>query len=320
LSAAIDHDDTLLASLPYAGGAEFNAYVRQDDALCHQGTRVALLDTIMAWAVAALAADAASRRVFWLDGMAGTSKSTVARTVARRCADRRILGASFFFTRGGGDLASARKFVTTVAVQLAVALPAVKPYICRALRAALPRITAAALQDQWRRLVLEPLAALHDARKRPFFAWQRRPLVIVVDALDECDSERETAALLGLLAFSATSDIFPLRVFVTSRPETPIRYGMQSIPQSVRVHFVLHHIHPDIIDDDIAIYLANNLSRIRKEFHLALTGRSLTGWMTWSRELEDYSFGQRLHAGWCTGVKHWRKISCWSFSEETTPT
>jgi hypothetical protein len=106
----------------------------------------------------------------------------------------------------------------------------VKPHISRALRAALPRITAAALQDQWRRLVLEPLAALRDARKLSFFSLLRQPLVIVVNALDECDSERETAALLGLLSFSATSEIFTLRVFLTSRRKTPIRYGMQSYP------------------------------------------------------------------------------------------
>jgi hypothetical protein len=62
-------------------------------------------------------------------------------------------------------------------VQLPAALPAAKPYICRALRAALPRITAAALQDQWQQLMLEPLAALRDAP-------QRAPLVVVVDALD----------------------------------------------------------------------------------------------------------------------------------------
>jgi hypothetical protein len=68
-------------SLPYAGGAEFNAYMRQDDALCHKGTRVALLDNIMAWALAP--ADASARRLFWLDSMAGTGKST---HYAHRCA------------------------------------------------------------------------------------------------------------------------------------------------------------------------------------------------------------------------------------------
>jgi hypothetical protein len=103
--------------LPSASGAKHSAYVSADGAqgdevLCHQGTRVALLDTIMAWSAASDA-----RHVFWLSGIAGTGKSTIARTVARRCADARRPSASFFFVRsGGGDVASADKFVTTLAL------------------------------------------------------------------------------------------------------------------------------------------------------------------------------------------------------------
>jgi hypothetical protein len=69
--------------------------------------RVALLDSIMAWAAptSATPAHAAAdmRRVFLPNGMAGTGKSTVARTIARCCADRCSIGSCFFFTRGGGD-------------------------------------------------------------------------------------------------------------------------------------------------------------------------------------------------------------------------
>ena len=51
--------------------------------------------------------------------MAGTGKSTIARTVAKLFADRSQLGASFFFSRGRGDLGHAKKLFTTVAAQLA---------------------------------------------------------------------------------------------------------------------------------------------------------------------------------------------------------
>jgi chloramphenicol 3-O-phosphotransferase len=71
-----------------------------------------------------------SRHVFWLNGLAGTGKSTIARTIARICADHKRLGASFFFSLGGGALASARHFVTTVAVQLAAKVPALRLHIC----------------------------------------------------------------------------------------------------------------------------------------------------------------------------------------------
>ncbi|KAL4766716.1 hypothetical protein BDW60DRAFT_201961, partial [Aspergillus nidulans var. acristatus] len=45
--------------------------------------------------------------IFWLSRMAGTGKSTIARTVAQYFKKDGILGASFFFKRGRGDQGSA---------------------------------------------------------------------------------------------------------------------------------------------------------------------------------------------------------------------
>jgi hypothetical protein len=72
---------------------------------------------------------------FLLNGLAGTGKSTIARTVVHRCAKAGRYGASFYIMHGGGERASARKFATTVAVQLADVLLALKPHICTAMRA-----------------------------------------------------------------------------------------------------------------------------------------------------------------------------------------
>jgi len=57
--------------------------------------------------------------IFWLNGMAGTGKSTIALTIADQIASCNRLGASFFFTRDEGDLANGRKFFTGLASQLA---------------------------------------------------------------------------------------------------------------------------------------------------------------------------------------------------------
>jgi hypothetical protein len=46
--------------------------------------------------------------------MAGTGKSTIARTVARKLNEKECLGASFFFSRGRGDRGHAGMFFTTV--------------------------------------------------------------------------------------------------------------------------------------------------------------------------------------------------------------
>ncbi len=287
-----DADDATLASLPYAHGAELNANRRRDadgdddalrhDTLCHTSTRVAQLAEIMAWTTTTTTTTAdAARHVFWLSGLAGTGKSTGARTVARRCADERRLGGSFFFARGGGDRASGRKFVTTLAVQLAAAVPALKPHVAAAVRDGPSRgVAAMTLRNQWAQLVLKPLAKLgngvesdgggggrgssskHIARR-----GQRRPIVFVVDALDECDVDSEMGEILGLLALGATGkDSSLLRVLLTSRPETSIRYGIQNIPSASLAHLALHHIAPSVVDNDISIYLAENLRRIGTAF------------------------------------------------------
>jgi hypothetical protein len=55
------------------------------------------------------------------------------------------------------------------------------------------------------------------------------PLLIVVDALDECEREVEVRAILQLLAEARCLGGIRLRVLLTSRPETPIRFGFQGL-------------------------------------------------------------------------------------------
>ncbi len=49
------------------------------------------------------------------------------------------------------------------------------------------------------------------------------PLVIVVDALDECHSADEIAFVLVLLSQTSGLAVAALRILVTNRPEIPIR-------------------------------------------------------------------------------------------------
>ena len=87
--------------------------------------------------------------------MAGIEKTTIAHTVARNYFDDGRLAGSFFFSRGGGDVGNARKFVTTIAVQLAIHILPVQQYI-RDVVIKCSNIASQSLMDQWRQLVLEP--------------------------------------------------------------------------------------------------------------------------------------------------------------------
>jgi hypothetical protein len=92
----------------------FNSYDRQHEPACLPDTRVDLLQGIYDCADGADGQD--ERCIFWLNGLAGTGKSTVSRTVARRYNEQKRLGASFFFSKGGGDVSHAGKFFTSLAV------------------------------------------------------------------------------------------------------------------------------------------------------------------------------------------------------------
>jgi len=244
--------DNPLDRLPYAVEAPFNSYQRQHDPTCLENTRVDVLREIHRWA------DGEDERcIFWLNGLAGTGKSTIARTIARTYFERKALGASFFFMRGGGDIGHAGKFVTSIALQLARSIPGLQQYICDAV-AERSNIASQSLRDQWQQLVLGPLSKLDGS-------GCQRSYVLVVDALDECDDDNNIRIVLQLLAEARSLERVQLRVFLTSRPEIPIRYGLYQIPDAEHQDFVLHNMSPSIVDRDISIFLENNLRLIGQE-------------------------------------------------------
>jgi hypothetical protein len=193
--------------------------------------------------------------MFWLNGRAGTGKSTIARTVARKWGRR--VGASFFFSKGGGDLAHASKFVTTLACQLAVAQPDlagdIRMAICQ-----LPDIHLRGLHEQWKYLIAGPLSS-----------WNGETLIMVIDGLDECDSEGDTGLILRLLSrVVSTSRPPPLKIFISSAPETPIRHRFRDLSDTADRNIILLEISKPTTSVDISVYLQDWFGNIRKNHGL----------------------------------------------------
>jgi hypothetical protein len=180
--------------------------------------------------------------------------------VASKYYGQKRLGASFFFSRGGGDVSYAGKFFTSLAVQLANNAPPIGRYICEAIRER-SDIARQSLDNQWRQLVLGPLSKLDGS------SWPS-PYILVIDALDECDDGNNIRIILQLLAEVRSLKMVRLRVFLTSRPETPIRYGFYQMPDTEHYDFILHNASPAIISHDIAIFLEYNLKLIAQEHAL----------------------------------------------------
>jgi hypothetical protein len=241
--------------LPYAIKAPFNSYHRQDEPLCLDNTRVDILYRIYTWAN-----EQDEQGIFWLNGLAGTGKSTIARTITRRYFEQKSLGASFFFSRGVGDVSYAGKFFTNIARQLAKSIPPLNQHICNAIIDN-SEIVNQSLRDQWHQLVLRPLSKLDGINCRSSY-------ILVIDTLDKCDCDDHIRIILQLLAEARSSWKVRLRVFLTSRPEIPIRHGFVQIQERERRDFILHSISPAIVNHDISLFLEYNLGLIGRELWL----------------------------------------------------
>lgn len=143
----------------------------------------------------------------------------------------------------------------TIVFQLSHVSPDVKHYICEAVKKH-PDIAQQALQDQWKRLVFGPLAML-KADSAPL------PLILVIDALNECDRDQDVKQVLQLLAEAKTLKTVRLRIFLSSRPETPIRLGFHNMSGNLHRDLVLNNVPCAIVDNDIRIFFEHKFGAIR---------------------------------------------------------
>jgi hypothetical protein len=193
--------------------------------------------------------------------MAGTGKSTISRTVAQSFADKGQLGGSFFFKRGEGDRGNAARFFTTIAAQLTTKVPSLSPFIGDAIDTD-PFISEKSLKEQFEKLIYQPLSRIQSVSP------QALRLVIVIDALDECEREEDIRAVLFLL--SQFRDMISLRIFVTSRPELPIRLSFKNMERVTYQDLVLHEISQATIEHDISAFLQHELTKIRIDRELTI--------------------------------------------------
>ncbi|THZ19954.1 WD40 repeat-like protein [Aureobasidium pullulans] len=235
--------------------ATFDSYDERKNNQCLRGTRVDLLADIQDWSTSPH-----SKCIFWLNGIAGAGKSTISRSVAEQFNKAECLGASFFFKRGDGDRANAKKLFPTLARQLARHVPGVLGKLLKILEAE-PDVPSKSLKEQFEKLIYQPLVSVQDnGAQTPVY-------VIVLDALDECNDASDIRTILRLIVLFNDLQKLKLRVFATSRPELPIQHEFQDMQDKIRRVVILHDIPQQIIAHDIEAFF-------RAEFEeLVLTTR-----------------------------------------------
>jgi hypothetical protein len=246
-ATSVDLKSSLL-NLPIAPTAIYDYYSGRVS--CMDDTRTEVLSDIYSWIESHNSRDKGSApRIFWLDGLAGTGKSTIAQSVAEHCAKKGWLGASFFFSREDSSRNSLKLVFTTLAEQLALFFKPLK-HLTQGVINENPRIAYTSPSNQYEKLIVEPLST-------PAMSFPSA-VVIVIDALDECQDDNAISVMLR--TFPYYTDAVPFLIFITSRPEPNIERGFElSKLHATTRPFVLHHVHPSLVGHDISVYLRNQL-------------------------------------------------------------
>ncbi|KAF5687077.1 heterokaryon incompatibility protein het-E-1 [Fusarium denticulatum] len=241
--------------LPYVSDAVWDSHAEEHNTTCLENTREDILRTINDWAEDTTDQ---SKTVFWLKGMAGTGKSTISRTIACSLSKAGRLGASFFFKRGGLKEDKISKFVPTIARQLAANQPALESYIYKAVLHD-PTIASKGVRAQFERLILEPLS------QSSIETQHKKPITIVVDALDECESDADIHLIINLLSRTGEIKQPRSRIFVTSRPDLAVRLGFSDV-QGTYQDLALHEIPAQAIEHDISTFLKHEADLIKRRW------------------------------------------------------
>ncbi|KAF7978469.1 hypothetical protein HWV62_45591 [Athelia sp. TMB] len=186
-----------LDKLSYADGASWNPTLA-----CMSGTRVATLSLILQWS-----RSVDQHNILWLKGVAGSGKSAIAHAVAQMLHADGLLTSSFFFDRESPSCNTPRLLFTTIARDMARRSPTIAEDICATVESE-PALASAHISRQFEAFLKGPLCR-HPAE---------RPVIVVIDALDESIRDESDTGLLTILRDGIAKLPSNFRLFLTSRP------------------------------------------------------------------------------------------------------
>ncbi|OSD05131.1 hypothetical protein PYCCODRAFT_1288912 [Trametes coccinea BRFM310] len=256
-------------------GLRYTIQARFDDhrggrSQCEANTRLEALATVYAWLrpndprladyPPPLSPVQPEKPFFWINGLAGSGKTTLAHTTAHWCEAVDFLGATFF-AAPEGERSDVQLVFSTIAHQLGARCPEYRDALNEAVKAN-PDIHAALPSRQLQKLIVEPLRSL-KSRGIVF-----PPCVVIIDALDECKDKEAVSVILKALSLYV-SDLVPIRFIITSRPVPNVNTGfrLRELAENTQ-QFSLSSIPGDITKRDISLFLKSRLAFLKDQYYI----------------------------------------------------
>jgi hypothetical protein len=114
------------------------------------------------------------------------------------------------------------------------------------------------LTTQVDKLLLQPLQHVNYTIIPP------AGLVVVIDALNECDNSESIRTILLLLSRVEATTSIRLRIFVTSRPELPVELGFKDMSKNLHHDVRLEEAQEISIAHDILVFYEHQFAKIKK--------------------------------------------------------
>ena len=174
---------------------------------------IPVFENIMHWARAQENFDPPMK---WLLGPEGSGKSVISNALAERCRAEGTFLASFCFSRDDTSLNHALPLFATIAYQVIMNFPDSREVICGVPERD-PFILNQSLYSQLTSLIVGPLRHLYQGIER-FIG----PYLVIIDGLDQCADSEVQINILNSILKVVNECQFPLKFFITSRPEPHI--------------------------------------------------------------------------------------------------
>lgn len=147
--------------------------------------------------------------MLWLTGTRGAGKSAIMRRLAEGCQQRGVNAASFFFFPED-PTRNTRSLVATLLYQILALNPNARSYIAKVI-SDIPLIFRGSMSMQF--------AHLMSALLNTFCTDLHHPIILLIDAINECGTARAAREMVHILHALVTRDGSPFIAMVSSRTE-----------------------------------------------------------------------------------------------------
>ncbi|KAG8868375.1 hypothetical protein FRC20_003536 [Serendipita sp. 405] len=230
-----------------------SAYSSTEIGGCTTGTREIIMEEIVDWACSPTGG-----KVYWLVGMAGTGKTTIAYTLCERLKDEGILGASFFCSTTEDQTHNMLSVFPTIAYALGTHSQRIADALLGSLKD--KDVADMNLRDTFTTLISSPVSLDNS----PFRGKTR---VIVLDGFDQVRDRDRVEAIISLILGHVHE--VALKFFISSRPLS----NKFKDPQLQRID--LYNRPSQEVRQDIRLYVQRRLKELA-----ARLGDEGMGWPT----------------------------------------